>query len=395
MRVLIVGMSSMHDPSAAIYPDVPAASERAWVDIDLAAVRENFRRLRAKAGVPLVAMVKADAYGLGMVPIAKALGARFGDDAETSDAPWALGVATLHEADELRRADYRGRIFCSAPLTVRDLPQTKRLDVRPALHDADTIRSWAAHFGGPWHLAIDTGMARAGVRWDRVSPLCEAIRFLPPEGVFTHFHSSETGDGSLAQQDARFADALSALRDVLPADVLVHSDNSAAIASREPSSEHATTRHLARPGIALYGANELPSLPLEQVVALRARIIDLREVYAGESVSYNATWSAPGPRRIATVALGYADGYRRSLSNRGVALLWGRRVPVVGNVTMDMTMLDVTELGARCAIGDVATFIGADRGDVLRTDAVAAAGGLSMYELLVGLKLRAPRTWRL
>ena len=378
-----------------IYPDRPA-SLRAWVDVDLGAVRRNADRLRARAGVPIVAMVKADAYGLGMVPIARALGADFGEAADAArapNAPWALGIATLHEAAELRRHGCVARVLCTTPLTVHDVPEAQALQVRPALHDSATIGAWLAMQGGPWHLAIDTGMARAGVRWDGIAALRETLHDArhvnPPEGVFTHFHSAEVDDGSLAVQDARFEQAVAAIRDLLPEGVLVHSDNSAAIAVGGAS--NARRRHLARPGIGLYGANVLPSLPLEQVVRVCARVIDVRDMQSGESVSYNATWQADSPRRIATVALGYADGYRRALSNRGVALVHGVRVPVVGNVTMDMTMLDVTGLGAACVVGDVATFVGRDGLDVLRTDAVAATGAISMYELLVGLRLRAPR----
>jgi alanine racemase len=128
------------------------------------------------------------------------------------------------------------------------------------------------------------------------------------------------------------------------------------------------------------------------VVSLRARIVEVRRLAPGDTVSYDATWKAGEAARIATASLGYADGYRRALSNRGVALIGGRAVPVVGNVTMDMTMLDVS--GVPCAPGDVATFIGAD-GDVLLTVADAAArGALSPYEVLTGLRARLPRHYR-
>jgi len=124
---------------------------------------------------------------------------------------------------------------------------------------------------------------------------------------------------------------------------------------------------------------------------LRARVIDLRTVGDGDTVSYGATWRARGARRIATLGIGYADGYRRALSNRGTVLLNGQRVPVVGIVTMDMTMVDVTDV--HCEIGDVATLIGRDGDDVLTVDDVAATAEVLSYELLVGLKLRVPRVY--
>lgn len=377
--------------SEPIYADAAPASLRAWVDVDLDAIRRNAARLRARAGVPIVAMVKADAYGTGMLPVVRALGAGFeGQPHAATEGPWAFGVATLDEAATLRDAGCSARILCTSPLSIADLPDAHRLDVTPALHRADDIAAWAAVGGSAWHLAIDTGMSRAGARWDDVAALAPTIRMHAPEGVFTHFHSAELDDGSRQHQEECFARARASLHSALPAGVLVHSDNSAAIAAREAGSPG----HLARPGIGLYGSNVVRALGLEQVVHLRARIIDVRDVLDGESVSYGATWSARGTRRIATVALGYADGYRRALSNRGHAIVRGQCVPVAGTVTMDMTMLDVTDVADGCAVGDIATFIGRDGSDCLWTDDVAAAAELSPYELLVGLRLRLPRRYR-
>jgi alanine racemase len=128
------------------------------------------------------------------------------------------------------------------------------------------------------------------------------------------------------------------------------------------------------------------------VVALRARVVDVRDLRDGETVSYGGGYRAVGPRRIATAAVGYGDGYRRSLSNVGTALVGGRRVPVAGLVTMDMTMLDVTDVD--CAVGDVATFLGGDRDERLTVAGVARTGDLSPYELLTGLRLRVPHLYR-
>ncbi|MEQ1693748.1 MAG: alanine racemase [Gemmatimonas sp.] len=361
------------------------------MDVDLDAVRRNALKLRARAGVPLIAMVKADGYGTGMLPVVRALGGSFrgGDPSSVSmAAPWAFGVATLDEAATLRQAGCLSRILCTTPLTLRDLPDARSLDARPALHRAEDITAWSALRGGAWHLSIDTGMSRAGVRWDEVGALAPVLREHPPEGIFTHFHSAELADGSREEQERRFAHALRKLGDAVPPNALIHSDNSAAIAARGPS-----PGHLARPGIGLYGSTAVTALDLEQVVHLRARVVDIRHVHNGESVSYGATYTAAGTRHIATVALGYADGYRRALSNHAEALLRGRRVTVVGTITMDMTMLDVTALDGACAVGDPVTFIGRDGGDCLWTDDVARSGDLSPYELLVGLRLRVPRRY--
>jgi alanine racemase len=379
-------------PEAA--PD-DAARSRAWVDVDLAALVRNARRVRAHAGVPLVPMVKAEAYGLGAVAVARALVA-LGER-----AVWGLGVASVDEGAALRAAGIDARVVIFTPLVRDDLPRAARAGLTPSLHRADDVRRWAALGGGAWHLAIDTGMARAGVRWDAIdAALLDAVRAHPPEGAYTHLHSAERADGTAAEQQARFRGAV----DRLPARPrLLHAENSPAVAGGGPSAWE-----LVRPGLYLYGAScardAEPAAaadadpagggvlgPPEPVAHLRARVVDVRELGGGEPVSYGATWRAPGPRRIATVALGYADGYRRALSNRGVALVGGREAPVVGRVTMDMTMLDVTD--APCAVGDAATLLGRDGDRVLTVDAVADRGELSSYELLAGLRLRVPHVY--
>jgi alanine racemase len=375
-----------------IYVDRSRTSLSAWVDVDVSAVRRNSDRLRTKAGLPLVAMVKADGYGLGMLPVVRALGASFRDDdpaKRPADAPWAFGVATLQEAAALRDAGCIDRVLITTPISLRDLSDAQELDVRPALHRPEDIVAWSALSGGAWHLSIDTGMSRAGVRWDQVANLLSVLEEHPPEGVFTHFHSAERADGSREQQEARFVAARNTLGRVLPKRALVHSDNSAAIVARGSGAPG----HLVRPGIGLYGATIAPHLDVEQTVHLRARIVDIREIDAGDSVSYGATWTASGPRRIATVPVGYADGYRRALSNRGIAFFRGQAVPVVGVVTMDMTMLDVTEVAGPCVVGDLVTLMGRDGAMLLSTDEVAARAELSPYELLVGLGLRLPRLY--
>lgn len=394
-------MSSAH-PAAAIYPAsttspdvareprhtlVPGrAHHRAWLDIDLSALRHNAAQLRARAGVPLLIMVKANSYGLGAEAVCRALGAPFGD-AGGPDAPWGLGIASLDEASALRAAGCTARIVCCTPLLSGELADAQALNVRPALHRPEDIRAWQAIGGGPWHLSIDTGMARAGVRWDAVDALVDVVREVPPEGVFTHFHSADESLASRELQDARFDAALHELRTVRPAQWLEHRDNSGGIASRRDRSPG----QLARPGIALYAGLFAEALGLRQVVHLRARIVDCRDVHAGESVSYGATWLAPTSRRIATLSAGYADGYRRHLSNAGQVLVHGVRCPVVGRVTMDMTMIDVTDVPAQ--VGDIATLIGRDGDGELSTEFVATLGGVSPYELLVGLPLRVPAVY--
>ncbi|HSJ63533.1 MAG TPA: alanine racemase [Gemmatimonadaceae bacterium] len=370
------------------------ALERAWVDIDLGALRQNAAAIARRAGVPIVPMIKADAYGLGAEAVARAL--------EPLE-PWGYGLATVAEGEALRAAGIDRPLLICTPLLPDEMPAAVDARLTPALGVADAIRAWIDCGGGAWHLAIDTGMNRAGVPWREVAALRALLVQSPPEGAFTHFHSSERNDRSIDVQEARFREALAAL----PARPrYLYTENSGALQRRGRS-----PWDLVRPGVALYGVStgEHVAWTPQPVVAVRARIVELRTIHDGETVSYGAAYRAVGTRRIATLPLGYADGYRRALSNRGSALLHGRRVPVAGIVTMDMTMIDVT--GVECAVGDVVTLVGRESGvgnreskqpipnpqspiPELSIETVAwDAEQMSPYELLTGLRLRLPRRY--
>lgn len=348
---------------------------RAWVEIDLGALCRNGAAVAARAGVPLLPMVKADGYGLGGLRAAMAL--------EPLD-PWGYGVATVVEGDELRRGGITRPIIVFTPILRTEIDALRRADLTPALGDPAVIESWA-RTGRPWHLQVDTGMGRAGMRWDAVAKHRELLERAAPAGVFTHFHSSELEDGSRDEQERRFAAALAQLPAPPP---LVHAENGAAVERRAPS-----PWSLCRPGVFLYGVANVEGGALipEPVAAIRARIVELRTLGDGEPVSYGATWRAKGKRRIATVPVGYADGYRRNLSNRGEALLNGRRIPVAGRVTMDMTMFDVT--GTDAALGDMVTLLGRDGGDLITVAELGERSDLSPYEILTGLRARLPRQY--
>jgi alanine racemase len=348
---------------------------RAWVDVDLGALRRNGAAIAAHAGVPLLPMVKADAYGLGAVRIARTL--------EDLD-PWGFGVATVREGEELRRFGIARPIIIFTPVVPTELDAVRRGRLRPALESRDEIQRWAVT-REPWHLAIDTGMSRSGVRWTDVADLRDLLELAPPEGVFTHFHSAEIDDDSQALQERRFAEALATLP-FRP--MVVHTENGAAIARSDGS-----PWDVVRPGIFLYGVGGGVGARItpEPVAAVRARIVSTRWLEDGDTVSYLATYRAQGRRRIATLPLGYADGYRRSLSNHATVLVNGQRTPVAGLVTMDMTMIDVTEVP--CEVGDVVTLLGRDGVDVIEVGELAEASGLSPYEILTGLRQRLPRRY--
>jgi len=350
---------------------------RAWVEVDLGALLRNATAFATHAGVPLLPMVKADGYGLGAVRVARAL---------ERLAPWGFGVATIAEGEELRRASITRPIVVFTPLLTGDFDAAIRSQLTPTLGTREAIERWR-ETERPWHLSIDTGMSRAGVSWDCVDGIRDLLIEHAPEGAFTHFHSAERSDGSRALQEQRFDEALARLP-VRPA--MLHAENS-------PAVEHRGGRpprwSVARPGIFLYGVSSgnTPEIRPDPVVGLRARVVDLRNIPDGDTVSYGGTYRAVGERRIATLPVGYADGYRRVLGNRASVLVRGRRAPVAGVVTMDMTMIDVT--GLPCEIGDVATLIGADGDDRIDVAELAEVGGLSPYEVLTGLRGRLPRRY--
>jgi alanine racemase len=350
---------------------------RGWIEVDLDAVVRNARAMASRAPA-ILPMVKADAYGLGAVPVVRAL---------ERLSPWGFGVATIDEGIELRDAGIARPIVLFTSVATEELRAVRAARLTPALASADAIAGWAAIGGGAWQLAIDTGMSRAGIRWDEAHALSRALLATPPEGAFTHFHSASFDDGTRAAQEARFEQALAALP-ARPA--ILHAENSAALARGQRS-----RWSLGRPGIFLYGVGSGAGAMVQPdpVVTLRARIVELRVVRAGESVSYDATYRAERDRRIATLPIGYADGYRRALGNRAHALLaGGRRAPVVGVVTMDMTMLDVTDLPT--AVGDAVTLIGDEGSERIDIEMLAEQAGASPYELLTALHARLPRSYR-
>jgi alanine racemase len=355
---------------------MPMRLTRGWIDIDLDALVRNVRAMAAHAP-GILPMVKADAYGVGAVRAVRAL---------EQLAPWGYGVATIEEGRELRDAGIERPIVLFTSVEPNELPAVRDARLTPALASAALIARWTSIGGGAWHLAIDTGMSRSGVRWDEVGDLADLLRAHPPEGAFTHFHSATLEDGSLAEQEACFERALEALPAV-PA--ILHSENSAALARRERS-----RWSFGRPGVFLYGVpvGAPPIVQPEPVVAMRARIVEIRIVRAGESVSYDATHRVERDTRVATLPIGYADGYRRSLGNRAHVLVAGRRAPVVGVVTMDMTMLDVT--GLHASIGDVVTLLGRDGAEQIDVAELAELANASPYEILTGLHARLHRHYK-
>jgi len=349
---------------------------RARVEIDLGALQRNGAAVARRAGVPLLPMIKADAYGLGAAAALRAL-----DVLE----PWGYGVATVAEGEELRGLGVARPVVVFTPLLEQELARVRSARLTPSWGFPAEIEAWRRAGGGPWHLSIDTGMSRSGIPWRQVNEIRHLVEMHPPEGAFTHFHSAELDDGTLAAQELLFRDAVASLPS---RPRLLHTANSAAI-SRGGRSDW----DLVRPGIFLYGVGSGRSAGIqpEPVVNLRAPIVEIRNLEPGDTVSYGATLRVERAARIATLAVGYADGYSRSLSERGSVLVGGTLAPIAGTVTMDMTMIDVTTV--RCEVGDIATLIGRAGDTVLTVERVADDAGMSPYELLTGLRSRVERTY--
>jgi alanine racemase len=364
---------------------------RAWVDVDLRALVANARTLVGLTGTRLLPMVKANGYGLGAVAVARAL--------EPLD-PWGYGVASVEEGAALRAAGIVRPVLVASPLLPDAIDAHLAHDLRPAIGDLAALAAWCGRGPRPFHVEIDTGMSRAGFRWDDTSSLVAAASLLQAaegwEGLFTHFHSADTEPASAAVQWDRFQGVLAALPR-RPA--LVHAANSsAALQGRRFAGD------LIRPGIFLYGGAALSggaassTAPAPNPVAtLRARVVAVRTVSAGDTVSYGATWRAPRATTVATLALGYADGFLRAAREDAGSLasavpsrvveLDGALVPVVGRVTMDMAMVDAGQ--GRPVPGDVATIYGGR----VSLDQQAAAAGTIAYELLTALSPRVPRRY--
>jgi alanine racemase len=365
---------------------------RAWVETDLDALQANFQVVRRAVGArtAIIAMVKADGYGLGAARVVRAL-----DPLE----PWGYGVAAAAEGAELRRAGVDRPIVVFSPLPPGDVEEAAEAGLVASISDLGALDLWAraaAVVRRPldFHVEIDTGMGRAGFDWrDTPTWAPQIFERLGTEvrwtGVFTHFHGADAPESTpTAAQWARFNDAVAQLP-IPREELMVHACNSAA-ALRWPE----FAADAVRPGICLYGGDPAPGVGGYErprpVASVRARVVRVQEVPPGATVGYGATHAARSWARWATLSIGYGDGLPRSLGNTGEALLHGRRVPIVGRVSMDLTVVDVTS-GPETVPGDAATLIGRDGAEEITLEQVAGLADTISYEILTRLGRRLPR----
>lgn len=361
---------------------------RAWMEVDCRALRANYTAIaqRIPAGCRMLPMVKADAYGTGAGLAVRALGPL---------GPYAFGVATLDEGVRVREDGWDGRVVVFTPTLPADLEELMAAGIEPVVGGQAALAACASAGRAQntmlsVHLEIDTGMGRFGIPWEQVAREAPVVAATLGEGgaslasTFTHFHSAEADEAATREQWRRLGVAIDALRAVGVDPGFCHAANSAA--AMEYSG---VAGDLVRPGVWLYGAEVVGRRPAP-VAHVRARVLDVRDVEAGSTVSYGATWTAPGPARLATLGIGYADGLRRCLTGHGRALIHGRPAPMRGVITMDSTVVDVT---GRDDVnpGDVATVLGRDGGAEITPEELAEACGTIAYEILTGWSSRVPK----
>jgi alanine racemase len=368
----------------------------ARAEIRLGALRRNFARARELAGpgVKVMAVVKAEAYGHGMLRVASELleeGADF------------IGVALIEEALALRRAGI------AAPILVFGSPPDDRLrlfaryGVDAAIVSADKARAACAAARAEGrnlraHLKIDTGMGRIGARWDELESLAEELSDLVPRegrtgldlvGAFSHFATADCDLEFAREQTSRFRAALGVLERRALAPPMVHIENSAALVNM-PEARF----DMVRPGILVYGYEPSPwrKVGVEPVMRLTARISYVKRVRAGEGISYGLTWRAPVDTTVATIPIGYGDGYSRALSNRAMVRLGGADRPLVGRICMDQSMVDLGP-EAKASEGDEVILFGEKDGEGIAGEALCEILGTIPYELTCMVGSRIPRIY--
>jgi alanine racemase len=361
--------------------------------IDLDALRWNFQKIREKVGpkIKVLSMVKANAYGHGAPAVARVL-AEEGSD--------AFGVATLEEGIELKQAHIGSPIIVLAGTYVEQLDLFLEQKLIPVVHDVDSLwrletatRSRGASLS--IHLKIDTGMGRLGLLAAEIGawlPEIKKLRALKIEGIFSHFSHAESVEGSYTRKQMEtFHAVVSRVRSEGISPPLVHLANSAATITLPYA-----YFDMVRPGLMLYGVYPSPGMidqiVLKPVLSWKTGILQLKKVPPGTSISYGQTFITKRESIIATLPLGYADGYQRLLSNRGEVMVHGQRAPVVGRVCMDLTMVDVTDIGG-VKQGDEVVLLGRQGNAEISVDEMAAWSNTISYEILTSIGSRVPRIY--
>lgn len=366
---------------------MPATSSTNWAEIDLAALRHNLDVLRRQASpAEVAAVVKADAYGHGAIPIARAA---------IEAGATRLCVFTVNEAVELREAGIGAEIVCLGPVLEADPPAIARFDIAAVVDSEDTasrlsVAAKESNTDIRVHINLDAGMQRYGRPLSEAEVLADAVRrheALRLEAVFTHFADAGNPDRT---------NTLEAFRRFQQAAEQIGAPLRHAAASAATFNLPETGLDFIRAGIALYGMDPAPQLAhpqagqLRPVMSWRARLLSIRDVPKGATVSYGGLWMAERDSRIGVIGAGYADGLRRALSPGGTVLVAGQHAPIRGAICMDSTMIDLTDV-PDAGVGDVVTIIGADGEESISAWDLALQLGTIPYEIFTSVSARVPR----
>ena len=364
-----------------------------WVEVDLAAVRANLRALRAFLGdgVRVIAVVKADAYGHGAVPVARSL--------EEAGAD-ALAVAILEEALELRRAGIGLPILLLNGFWPGEEAEIIRRDLTPAVYAEDGVLRLAREAArlkipARYAVKVDTGMTRLGFPFEQAGEAvrrCLAVEWARCQGLYTHFSAADDpGHPATRRQIGRFSQVLADLPSGKAAEFRNHMANSAGILGFREAWCDAV-----RPGLMLYGINPLSRpapLALSPALSFKTSIVQVKSVKPGTEVGYGGDYVASRGTRIAILPVGYADGVNRLLAPRGKVLLRGRRIPVAGRISMDLTAVDIGS-APEAGVGDEVCLIGRQGSEEITAGEFAAACSTIPYEALCRIGPRVPRIYR-
>lgn len=375
--------------------------DRAWAEIDLDAVQFNIAQIKKKihAGTKIITVIKTDGYGHGAVQIARML--------ENDEQVWGYAVATVEEALSLRQNHIRKPIMILGYTFPDNYEQLIAEEIRATVFTYESARelSEAALRVGKKcriHIKIDTGMTRIGIHPDEEGlVLIRKILALPEletEGIFTHFATADEADRTKAYHQMKlFQDYTDRICRELKVEIpMKHCSNSAGIVEMPEANMDAV-----RAGIILYGlwpSQEVKAddkMQLKPVLSLKSRIVYVKTVPQGQEISYGGTYTTTKDTRVATVCIGYGDGYPRSLSNVGQVLLKGQRVPILGRVCMDQFMIDVSDIDADVCVGDKVTLIGTDGGECVTMEELGELSGRFNYELACDIGKRIPRIYKL
>ena len=366
--------------------------DNTYVNIDLDAITANFRAIRQKAGVPVMAVVKADAYGHGAIQVARQL----------QEECAFFGVSSMLEAMELRQAGLENPILVLGHTRVAAFPEAVKENIRPTIYryeDALALSQEAVKQEkiAPFHFAVDTGMGRLGFQpTEEAADICAKIAQLPnleAEGLFSHFATADCADLSQAKAQAERFDRFYEMLQSRGVSVkLRHLDNSAGLMNFDCHYE------MVRSGIVTYGmypSSEVDpmNLPLTPALSWHSRVTHVKLLPEGRPISYGGTYVTDRPTVVATVPVGYADGYRRSLSGKFYVLIRGQRAPILGRICMDQLMVDVTDI-PNVQLNDRVVLVGTDGKETITMEEIAQAADSFNYEMVCGISRRVPRFYR-